>query len=234
MMPAARVAAGLLCAAAKCESLPPAALLEIAAFAEATKPSLRFVVSPKDSAILVSTATELGFAARSRGIFLSPVNSTWNDIVLHPTDKRAEVVVIGHDHNADRLLAAELSDASEAGILLGYPECCVRSLPQLAAKADKWTFALLSNAGPRIDARLNRFAAAWGGIGVIGELFPCSLYCRAAASYSQSLYDAARALGLTQLAAAARSDALAAVAIDADGQVSRAGSSHEATVEFFW
>jgi hypothetical protein len=60
MASASRRAAVLLHAAAKCESLRPAALLEIAAFAQATKPALRFVVSPRDSPILLNAATELG------------------------------------------------------------------------------------------------------------------------------------------------------------------------------
>lgn len=231
---ASRKATILLRAAAKCQSLRPAALLEIAAFAQATKPSLRFVVSAEDSAILQCAAIELGCVTCSRSIYLSAISGSWNDIVPYRTSRQAELVVIADDHMADRLLEAELSNSAEAGILLGYPECCVTSLPRLAESPERWPFALLSTGAARVDARLNRFAAEWGGIGLIGELFPCSLRCCAAASYAQSLYDAARALGLTKLAAAAKSDALESVTITADGLIHRTDSSCAATVEFFW
>ncbi len=234
MASASRRATILLRAAAKCQSLRPAALLEIAAFAQATKPSLRFVVSAEDSAILQCAAIELGCATCSRSIFLSAVSGSWNDIVAHRTSRQSELVVIADNHNADRLLEAELSNSTEAGTLLGYPKCCVTSLPRLAASPERWPLTLLSTGGSRVDARLNRFAAEWGGIGLIGELFPCSLHCRAAASYAQSLYDAAQTLGLAKLAGAAKSDALESVTISTDGLIHRTPASGAATVEFFW
>jgi hypothetical protein len=230
---AAREAAALLRSAAACDSLRPAAMLEIAAFAHGSKPSLRFVVSRRDAALLLEVSRAQGLATCSRRVFLSAASGTWSEIVSHRTETAAELVVIDRD-NATRILRAELSNSTEAGLLLGYPECCVRSLPNLARAAAKWPFALLSCTDARVDARLNRFAAEWGGIGLIGELFPCSLNCPAATSYSQSLYDAACTLGLVKLAASARTDALERVYIDANGSISRTSSDSAATVEFFW
>ena len=232
MASANRNATALLRSAAVCTSLRPANLLEITAFAKGVKPSLRFVVSPGDAAILLGSAKMLGLAACSRGVFLATAVGTWNEMVTYRTQNPAELVVISHD-DPHTVLDAELSDSTEAGLLLGYPQCCMRSISNLAKAAGNWPFALLSGSGACIDARLNRFAAEWGGIGLIGELFPCSLHCRAAASYSQSLYDAACALGLVKLAAAAKSDALEPVHIDAHGLISLANSAHRATVSFF-
>lgn len=226
----------LLRTAATCESLRPASLLEIAAFSLGIKPALRFVVSDADATALLKAASDLALDAHSVGIFLQKTSGGWQSIVPYTTDDAAALVGITHCNNAKALVTAEMSDATEAGIFLGYPECCVRSLSRLQAAASRWPLVLLSEVprDTRIDARLNRFAAEWGGIGLIGELFPCSLCCQSAASYSQSLYDAACALGLKRLAAAARSDALASVTIDNDGLITLAETSANASAEFFW
>ncbi|WJI79378.1 MULTISPECIES: DUF483 domain-containing protein [unclassified Mesorhizobium] len=169
---------------------------------------------------------------RTKPIFLSSKGNGWNEIVSGPTESSQELIVITRDNSAGRLLDAELIDAVEAGLLLGYPECCVRALSGIAAAADQWALHLLENANKPINARLNRFAAEWGGIGLIGELFPCSLHCAAAACYAQSLYNSAISLGLCRLAEAAKSDALASVSVSPLGRISRAKA--KGTVEFYW
>ncbi len=232
MVSVSHIAAGLLREAACCRSLRPAVLPEIAAFASESKPSLRFVLNRNDAARLDVAATGLGLVARTKRIYLAPKGNGWNEIVPHPTKTSQDLIVITHDNGAEKLLDAELTDSAEAGLLLGYPECCVRAISRIAATSGQWALHLLKGADKPIDARLNRFAAEWGGIGLIGELFPCSLHCSAAARYAQSLYDSAITLGLHQLAEAAKSDALAAVNVSTSGRISRAKT--RGTVEFFW
>jgi hypothetical protein len=130
------------------------------------------------------------------------------------------------------LANAELSDSAAAGRLLGYPECCVEAISVIAGASSQWALHLLRGHAAPVDARLNRFAAEWGGIGLLGELFPCSLHCRAAAAYAQSLYDAMTSIGMRKLADAARADALTPVDISPQGRISRATSG--GSVEFYW
>ncbi|MBZ9864236.1 DUF483 domain-containing protein [Mesorhizobium sp. CA15] len=227
-----QVAADLLRAAASCRSLRPAVLPEIAAFANAAKPSLRFVVSSSDAARLQAASTGLGMAVRTKRVFLAPKGNGWSQVVSTPTKRCRDLIVITRDNSAERLLDAELLDPIQAGLLLGYPECCVRAVSGIAAASDKWALHLLKDADRPINARLNRFAAEWGGIGLIGELFPCSLHCSVAVGYAESLYRSTVSLGLDRLAEAAKSDALASVDVSASGRISRAKT--KGTVEFYW
>lgn len=231
-MSKSHVAADLLRAAACCSSLRLAVLPEIAAFAEGTKPSLRFVVSPQDAARLGTAAMGIGLPVRTRRVFLVSKRNGWSEIVHHRTKKAQELIVITRDAGAGRLLDAELTAPGEAGILLGYPECCVRGSSAGETDPDLWALRLLQGAEGLVDARLNRFAAEWGGIGVIGELFPCSLRCQAASRYAQTLYDSLISLGLHKLAEVAKSDALAPVNVSKQGRISKANS--KASLEFYW
>lgn len=226
------IVASIFRAAAQCPSLRPAVLPEIAAFAVGAKPSLRFVVSADDASLLHTSATDVGLISCSKSVFLASVGNGWYDIVDYSTNVSQELIVISSDKSAEKLLAAELCDPGEAGYLLGYPECCVRAISGLAATSDQWAIHLLKGASMPIDARLNRFAAEWGGIGLIGELFPCSLNCAAAARYAQSLYDSAVILGLYKLAEAAKLDALAAVSVNKRGRIALAKT--KGNVEFVW
>lgn len=226
------VAAYLLRAASQCSTLRPATLLEIAAFAVGTKPALRFVVSNTDAQTLVDCSAALGLVSETAQTFVEPKANGWSELVCRPTSVSQTLVVITKDSRAGNLLQAEVSDPLDAGILLGYPDCCVRSLDRLSAAAEQWALHLLDGAVSPINARVNRFAAEWGGVGLIGELFPCSLTCQAAAAYAQSLYDAALALGLSKLAETAKSDALSPVKVSSSGRISQSALS--GSVEFFW
>jgi hypothetical protein len=174
MASASQIAAVLLRAAAKCESFRPAALLEIAGFSSGVKRSVRLVLSEADSAVLLSAAADLHIAAAVSSVFIQDVGPGWSSLVGHQTDNRAALLVLSHD-DPEKLLSAELSDSKLAGALLGYPACCIDAMTRMASAADRWPFLLTSEIipGVRIDARLNRFAAEWGGVGLIGELFPC-------------------------------------------------------------
>jgi hypothetical protein len=207
-------------------------LPEIAAFSWGTKPALRFTVNRKDAGHLHATAQGLGLNACIRQVFLVSKGNGWHEIVSVPTSRRQYLVAITACGGATDVVDAELEDCARAGFLLGYPECCIGAMSAIAAASDLWALHLLKDEKQPINARLNRFAAEWGGIGLMGELFPCSLHCPAAAAYAQNLHDSMTSLGLHKLADAAKADALAAVHVTARGRVSRAVSGGE--VGFFW
>jgi hypothetical protein len=211
-------------------------LLEIAGFSYGSKPALRFVVDKEDSITLLTAAAEIKLPSCAQQVYLQNQGGSWTELVSEPTACAAELVVISHSSNASEILGAELTDPVAAGKLLGYPECCAQSVTILSSIARDWPLKLLSGlpSGSFVNARLNRFAAEWGGTSLIGELFPCCLECRAAAAYSQSLYDAACALGLTRLAAAALSDSLVPVHLGKDGVISPVDKSRDPSIEFFW
>ena len=45
----------------------------------------------------------------------------------------------------------------------------------------------------------NRFPIVWGGVSVVGELFPCSLNCNAAKTYGQNMLDDMDAFGFKKI-----------------------------------
>jgi len=229
---ATEVATGLIRAAVSCSSLRPAVLLEIAGFACNRKPALRFVVDEVDAKSLVKAAEALELYSCINKIFISEKRNGWSEIVSTPTPVSQSLICIDHDGRAEKLMDAELADGNQAGLMLGYPVCCVKALAETSAAAENWAIRLLCDAKIPVNARLNRFAAEWGGIGLIGELFPCSLECRHATAYAQSLYDSAVELGLGRLASAAKTDAMSSVVVEKNGSIHK--SEVTGSVEFFW
>jgi len=231
-----RLAATLLEAAAACPSFRPCALLEIAAFSFSEKPSLRFVVAPDEETHFRSAADSLGLKWASAPVYLEPEGHNWFSIVSRRTNNRRSLVVVTHDVSPSSLLDAETRDSDLAGSYLGYPPCCVRAFARLTASPGKWAQVLADTARDKssIDARCNRFAAEWGGIGLLGELFPCSLECNEARGYADRLYMATRRLGLHRLADKARQDSLLPVSISESGEILTPALPGADTLSFIW
>jgi hypothetical protein len=158
------------------------------------------------------------------------------NLVNYKTDQKRALIVIAHDGLASILLKAETKDAESAGKLLGYPSCCVGAFAKLAEKGGSWGKALASTArdAQAIDARCNRYAAEWGGIGLLGELFPCSLDCKAAQCYADTLYQSMISLGLQRLAERAKSDSLIPVVLSDDGTVKAVRPETTGCLRFEW
>ena len=231
-----KVASSLLRAAAACEGLRPSNLLEITAFAVGTKSALRFVLSSEDADVVSHAAHEAQIRHSRRSIGLQRSQNGWAQIVPSATSERAQLLVLSSQLDPEEILTAETSNAAQAGLFLGYPECCVRALPQIDARGPQWPFVFISATGPSeiVDARLNRFAAEWGGIGLLGELFPCSLSCENAKHYADQLHASAVALGLVRLADTAVEHALMPVSIANDGTVAHGDKGGGRLVTFRW
>lgn len=229
-------AVALLAAASRCDSLRPCSLLEIAAFAAREKPALRFVLAPDDENHFSSVVPKLGMALVTTPVYLEPRGGSWFSLVQHKTNQRRTLVVIAPDEGADLLMEAECTDVERAGDLLGYPRCCVKAFQRLSEHGGQWGQALAATVSKAefIDARCNRYAAEWGGVGLLGELFPCSLECEQAKEYAERLYRATVQLGLHRLAERAKRDSLRPVALSADGMVSVVAPGTTGSLRFAW
>jgi len=230
-------AATLFRAASKTTSLRPSALPEVAAFCARAKPSLRLVLDPEDAALIADAAEKADFQSAMRSAYILHDAGTWTNVVTMPTDEVVSVLVVAESQSlASEILDAEFSDQQHAGRLLGYPDCCVLAFPELAARGGNWPFAMLGDLPPGspIDARLNRFAADWGGIALLGEMYPCSLKCGAAIDYANRIHFATISLGLRKLANHAVADALRPVLIADDGSITPADDEDANAVRFRW
>ncbi len=230
-------AATLLRAASKITSLRPSALPEIAAFCARVKPSLRLVLHPEDAVVVAHAVEEADFRYATRMAHVEHKGGTWSSLVAGTGDETVSVLTVAESQSvAAEVLDAEFADLRHAGRLLGYPECCVLAFPELSEAGGDWPFAMLSDLPPDspLDARLNRFAAEWGGIGLLGEMYPCSLKCAAATDYANRIHAATVSLGLQKLADTAVADALCPIVISDDGSIRPAEDTDANPVRFRW
>jgi hypothetical protein len=96
------------------------------------------------------------------------------------------------NYNLDKFVKAEISgDTEKSGILLGYPKCCCNNIEEINFFKNKWAIYYLEDFSKNGIASkfANRFPIAIGGMSLIGELFPCSLSCKAAISYTQMMIE---------------------------------------------
>ena len=232
-------AASLAClleVTARCPSIRPATLLEIVGFCMGAKPTLRLTLNDYDADRFRVACTASGIPIAERRVYLVPHGGTWTQIVQHETERSSMLVTVATTlSSARQLLRMELDDAEGAGRLLGYPPCCLAAFPRLVEAGPQWPFLLLKTAASptsHVNMRCNRFAADWGGTGLIGELFPCSLQCAAAAAYADRLLLAAQKAGLLRLCQRVESDSLTPVEILVDGTITAHCEGFGQRVEF--
>jgi hypothetical protein len=93
-------------------------------------------------------------------------------------------------------------DTEKAGKMLGYPKCCTENIENINQYKDRWALYYLQDFNLQLQANhnTNRFPISWGGISPIGELFPCSLVCKAAISYSLDMKSDLLTFGFDRIA----------------------------------
>lgn len=230
-----QLAAALLSAAAAAESIRTAVFLELAAFASGRKPALRLVIDSNDVPALLSAVNDFDHIDTAvRSISISSISNSWGEISSSTCNTPHALLVLDHFGSASELLDAELSDSYASGLRLGYPPCCVAALGTHRSNPGAWPLQLLNGLGEgtSVDHRVNRFCAEWGGIGLLGELFPCSVHCPAAKDYADGLLHSAVSLGLNRLADIAVKHAKTSVYISSDGEINLHGKPHE-LVDFY-
>ncbi|MFM0347885.1 hypothetical protein [Paraburkholderia sp. RL17-347-BIC-D] len=197
---------------------------EIARFALGLKPALRFMVGV-DSVESFSEAVEAaGAFSSTRMLETSSRGGSWSDISgATASTLRADIaaIYIAHDANlAAELALADVTDASVAGEVFGYPNCCVAAVAELQSAGARWPEALVRRSGSpeQWDAAANRAVADWGAISPVGELFPCGLGCKHAVRIGREGVAALSELGLSRLADAIRHQAARPWQITADGR----------------
>lgn len=207
-----------------------AVLPEVARFASGGKPVLRIVVPSIALDEYLLAMDRVGVSCAPRSLTISSSSGTWNQISAFGDSEYAEhfagsesvhsaPAVQTHDltglyisldlGTASAASLADVHDSNEAGLLFGYPVCCVANVEELADAGADWPQELVKRSGEasRWNAAANRIVADWGGIPPIGELFPCSLSCQHAAHIGRSGVHALEKVGLFRLAERIMDDA---------------------------
>ena len=87
----------------------------------------------------------------------------------------------------------------------------------------KWATFYLNDYRNNVSANYftNRFPITWGGISIIGELFPCSLICPSAIKYSKTMHSDVINFGFNEIAKVMVEHALKPIYInEEDGSIS--------------
>jgi hypothetical protein len=174
-----------------CEVFPLALLPHLILFFAGSKPAIRLVLKNNIADSFQNCMRQLGYECMGAPISITQVGSHWGQLVpngtIATTSHRILVASVDSKY-AEYTLSLELhGESSEAGRLLGYPECCVDAYESLAREAQRWPDVLLARSPEPLTVSMwcNRLASLWGGTCPTGELFPCSLQCPHAISYGK-------------------------------------------------
>lgn len=193
------------------EGIIPLSLLpEIALFLTDRKEFLRLTVEEGRFHEVANKLNERDISFASRKIYSIYKGNTWYDIKFENQINELEMADI-HDvrylinctlgkNDPNFVLDAEESGRiDQAGILLGYPECCINAIDELNRSGLNWPLLLLERTKGNANGYANRLASVWGGTSFTGELFPCSLDCEHAISLGKKAEIALWELGLNRL-----------------------------------
>ena len=204
-----------------------AGIAELALFASEQKPALRYVLTVSGGRKLASIAVRSGYAATVCLIRSRAMGNGWNCLISDGSSddsSQLSMVTIARDGAlAQEVQALETSGSSHSvGLILGYPQCCIVACDELADAGARWAYVLLMRSGPGPHSFwANRLAAGWGGISPVGEMFPCSLSCPAAADLGRAAESALRNIGLVRLADLMVGHALESITVTQEGCVAR-------------
>lgn len=143
------------------------------------------------------------------------------------------VIVIGKKaHILYEYISAEANfDFAKAGELLGYPKCCIKSYVEIEELKNNWYQYYFTNNRMKYPFWANRINTIFGGGSFIGEMFPCSLYCKKAIEIGQRAARTMDSYGLTKLSGIIKSHCLAPIYIDDSNKISKIITPHK--IEFY-
>jgi hypothetical protein len=143
------------------------------------------------------------------------------------------VIVIGKTaHILYEYISAEANfDFAKAGELLGYPKCCIKSYVEIEELKNNWYQYYFTNDRMKYPLWANRINTIFGGGSFIGEMFPCSLYCKKAIEIGQRAASTMDSYGLTKLSGIIKSHCLAPIYIDDSNKISKIITPHK--IEFY-
>jgi len=185
-------------------------LPEFISFLSKNKGIIRIVVDNSDNPFDLNLFHQAGFIVSEKSLFSQSIGNSFGNLISEVNglnkNEYTEVKMfsIARDKYAlDSFEKAEIEgDVLKAGTLLGYPSCCVNNVEQINQLGANWGLYYLDDYHNNNKASLftNRFPIAWGGISIVGELFPCSLSCKNAIEYSKSMIIDLKKFGFNNVA----------------------------------
>lgn len=205
---------------------------EFISFLRGNKSILRIVVDDNGKPFNIPLFLENGFYVSQKELFSSKQKNSFGSLVTNLEDGDLEnynkVIMFSISRLKSELEdfeKAELyGDVEMAGQYLGYPSCCIKNIEVINSLSDLWAIHYLDDYARFNNASLftNRFPITWGGMSIVGELFPCSLSCINAINYGKALLKDVKKMGYTSISEVMISHAKTPIYINpADGGVSK-------------
>lgn len=184
-------------------TIPPSTIADVVRFAVGDKPTLRFALPPAVRHKLDIWASKHGLHGAVETVGCTRVGD-WVCVGRHLTESTEPIDVAAYattSAEAAAVCAAEHERPGEgAGMLLGYPACCVAAYRDYLRAPQNWiSIALTRSGAPPYPCWANRLPIGWGGPTFVGELYPCALDCRQAAAIGKRAHDAMQSMGLASL-----------------------------------
>lgn len=174
-----------------------AVLPEFISFLCGRKKIVRIIVDQSDQVIDIPLLQKYGFYTRETSLYTTKSSNSYSCMVTSTEgfgiNELTEICMYSISKSAVDLEDFEncelYGDSEKAGFYLGYPKCCVENLEKVNAIGAKWGIFYLEDFISQKKASLfcNRFPISWGGISIVGELFPCSINCKAARMYAEAM-----------------------------------------------
>jgi hypothetical protein len=233
------VVAGFLRLLARQPEIPAATIADVVMFASGEKTAIRFAVPRGVRAELDHWAISYGLAASWCTVGLKPV-ADWTCLGVDAPSATAQldmVVCARSQKDASTICEIEASgDSEQAGLLLGYPRCCVAAYEGYSKEPASWISQALarSGVGP-FPCWANRLPISWGAPTFIGELYPCAFDCLAASRQGRAVFERLQEYGLMQLAQTILAEAtrpIAAGRIAAPREMRRVSFAPDCLLEF--
>jgi len=204
---------------------------EFISFLKGRKKIIRIVLDNIDKPFDFELFRNSGFFVKEITLYSSLENNSFGSLVSSVVDFEKNHYIEVKMYSISRTLkeldefeyAEVYGDILKAGAYLGYPNCCINNVEKINTLNGMWaTFYLEQFLKNKIANHFtNRFPITWGGVSIIGELFPCSLVCPKAIGYSQNMFSDVIDFGFSKLSDIMKEHSLRPVYINkSNGEIS--------------
>ena len=183
---------------------------EFVSFLAGSKRIIRIVVDKPDSYFDFQLFSKYGLYVSQQLLYTEDKGNSFGRLISKIDESRTndvtEVVMLSFSYSQSELMEFEEAevegDTEKAGLMLGYPKCCVKNVEKINSLNELWSLYYLEDYKliKAANHYANRFPITWGGMSPIGELFPCSLSCTAAIQYAKNMKADLHSFGFERIA----------------------------------
>ncbi len=184
---------------------------EFVSFLAGSKRIIRIVVDKPNASFDFQLFSKYGLFVTQQELYTEDKGNSFGRLISKMNEINSgdfkEVSMLSFSSSHRELIEFEEAevdgDTEKAGLMLGYPKCCVKNVETINSLNELWSLYYLDDYHHNKVAShfTNRFPITWGGMSPIGELFPCSLNCAAAIQYAKTMKKDLHSFGFDRIIA---------------------------------